>query len=143
MKKAAIIQTLLIVTTTICLGQVSPSMTNQSPEATGRSCKARLENKSIELCNMKADTVTYDRLKSCPELTVRGDDKQVIISYILTYILSDGQTVMQFPGTGNRLSDEMVAGIISSGITKITVEQVIGTDGSENINLGYRWFYFR
>lgn len=150
MIKTILIQTLLIVSTSICFGQVTNSDANKPAETTSKTCKKPLENKEIEFCNIQADTLTFAQLKGCNELTIHNrllkisdSNKKRITSYILCYFQANGTDVMRWNGSGNQLSSEMVAGIIESRTKKILIEEIIGLDGTVNLDLGHRWFYLK
>ena len=143
MIKTIILQTLLTVSTTICLGQVSNSDNIKPKDTTVKSCHRHVENKTIELCNINADTLTYDQLKECNEITIRDSTKQIITSYLLSYFFSDGTTMFQTKGSSNQISSEAVAGIIASGTKKILFDEIFGIEGTKNLDLGHRYFYFK
>ena len=97
MIKAFIIQTLLIVSTIICFGQ-----DNKSEQIITKSCQRPIENKSIELCYIKADTLTFEQLKNCRELTISDIKYQVITSYLIHFILPNGD-LREIRGTSNKI----------------------------------------
>jgi len=150
MIKTILIQTFLILSTAICFGQITNSDANKPAETTSKTCKKPLENKEIEFCNIQADTLTFAQLKECKELTIHnslskiGDsNKKRITSYILYYFHANGTDLTKYNGSGNQLSCEMISGIIESGTKKILIEEIIGLDGTVNLDLGHRWFYLK
>lgn len=128
--------------TTFVFGQVSNSDTLFSKKKITKSCQRPIENKDIELCHIKTDTLTYDLLKSCHELT-SGNKKQIINSFLIRYCLPDGNTMVEVQILNNQLSDLAINGIINSGTKKILLEEIIGKEESEYIVLGHRWFFFK
>mgnify|MGYP007068603337 CR=1 FL=1 len=43
----------------------------------------------------------------------------------------------------NTISSETIEGIIESGAKKLLFEEIIGTDGTNNLDLGHCWFYLK
>lgn len=143
MKIILLVQALIIISTTLCCGQISVSNEKKSVEKITKACKRPIENKDIVLCSIKADTLTFEQLKNCNELTINNNKNQKITSYLLSFYLPDGTTVREFKSASNKLSKETVTEIINSDVKKILLEEIIGTEGKEYISLGQRWFYFK
>jgi hypothetical protein len=143
MKKTIIILAFLVASTVLGFGQVNYPITSKAGENQNNSCHSLIENKAIGLCYIKADTLTYDQFKNCKELTIGVNNKQVITSYKLGYSLTDGTTFVEKYVSGNLIPKEMVDAIVSYGIKKIIFEQITGIEGTENLALGYRWFYLK
>ena len=145
-----LIQTLLIISTTFCFGQSGNSNSNIPKDKISKTCRDQIENKEIQFCNIQADTLTFAELKECKELTIHNrllkiadSNKKRITSYILCYFKSNGTDLVKCSGSGNQLSSEMIAGIIESGTKKILIDEIIGLDGTVNLDLGHRWFYLK
>ena len=150
MIKTILIQTFIIVSTTFCFGQSVNSNSNIQKDKISKTCRDQIENKEIEFCNRQADTLTFAELNECKELTIHNrllkiadSNKKRITSYILCYFKSNGTDIVKWSGSGNKLSSEMIAGIIESGTKKILLEEIIGLDGTVNLDLGHRWFYIK
>lgn len=143
MKRNFFLQILFLLSTTLVFGQVINSETTQSTLKITKSCQQPVENRDIVLCNFKVDTLTYDQLKTCHELSIYGEEKQVITSYLLRYFLSDGTTLVEYQSSSNQISDLAIEAVISSKTKKIIVEEIIGLKDSEWLALGHRFFYFR
>ena len=143
MKKTINILALLIATTITCFGQSNYSSSFMSGEITTKSCRRSIENKSIGLCNIKADTLIYDQLKGCKVLTIGENGKQVITSFKLGYFLTDTTTFVERFVPSNQIPKDIVDAIIKSGTRKIIFSEIIGVEGTVNLDLGYRFFYFK
>ncbi len=143
MKKTIIIQVLFIATTITCFGQSNYSSSILSGQITSRSCHRSIENKAIGLCYTKADTLIYDQLKGCKVLTTGENGKQVITSFKLGYFLNDTNTFIERYVPGNKIPEDIVDAIVKSGIRKIIFSEILGVEGPVNLDLGYRWFYFK
>ena len=150
MIKTILIQTFLILSTTISFGQAI-SLNSKNPEdKISKSCRNPIENKEIEFCNIQADTLTFAQLKECKELTIHnkllkiGDsNNKRITSYILCFFQVNGTELKKWIGSGNQLTSEMITSIIESGTKEILIEEIIGVDGTVNLDLGHRWFYLK
>ncbi|HLO92104.1 MAG: hypothetical protein ACM3ME_02750 [Chloroflexota bacterium] len=147
MVKKTLIQTLLILSITVCYGQIS--VTSTPGTLTHKTCKLTPENKEIRLCNVLVDTITYAQLAECHKLTILTKSMQAvasdkrITSFILTYFPHDSSDVIQSTVIGNEMPGNLVSSIIESGTKKILIEEIIGLDGTINLDLGHRWFYIR
>lgn len=122
--------------------QVTNANTTGATKPVFKSCRNPIENKSITLCDIKSDTVTYAQLKSCGELHTENK-KEKIDSYRLNFSLANGTEIIEYKGTSNKIPDEALNMIIESKANKILFEEIYGTRDNENIVLGLRWFYLK
>ena len=141
MKKNILTLTVLIIQTIICLGQ-DINLNSISSEKNGtKSCRKQLENKAIGLSNITSDTLTYQEFAKCHEITVKSLQGEEITSYTLSYFLPSGTDLLERTVLNDKLSDELIQNIISSGTKRLVFSEVIGVKGAENILIGYRCFY--
>ena len=143
MKKIIIILALLIVTTMSSFGQTKYPLSDISSGTASKSCHRSIENKDIGLCNIKTDTINFDQLNGCKALTVNENGKQLITSFKLGYFLPNTTTFVERYVAGNQIPKDFVDAIIKSGAKKIIFSEILGIDGTVNLDLGYRWFYFK
>jgi len=143
MNKINIILALLIATTITCYGQTKYPLSNISSGTASKSCHRSVENKDIGLCNIKTDTINLDQLKGCKVLTINENGKQLITSFKLGYFLPDTTAFVERYVSGNQIPKDFVDAIIKSGAKKIVFSEILGVDGTVNLDLGYRWFYFK
>lgn len=150
MKTLIIILSLSFFSVLICYGQNSNSAPVRNDQKPEKSCKVKVENKSVTLCNIKADTLSYEELISCRELrvsndqtSVAGEGKKTIVSFSLFIILEESNSMMEFLGSGNQLTEEMVSKIIEVKAKKIMLGEILSWDGANHEYLGHRSFYFK
>ncbi len=141
MKKSLFLSIFIMLVGVVTFAQTNNTDTVKNKKIT-KACQRPIENKTITLCNILVDTLTYLQLKGCNELVVNYSRKQSIDSYILEYKQHDGSFIT-YQGTGNLISSNAIDAIISSKIDKIIIEEVYGTEGGEFIVLGHRWYYFK
>ncbi len=142
MKKRIIIQALLIMSTLFCFGQVRYSNSASTDSKSTNSCHKSIENKTIGICKIKTDTVSYDQLKKCNELTIGEDNKEVISSYNFGYFLDISTFVRRLVGS-NQLPGDLVSTVVTDRINKIIISDIKGDDGKEKFDLGFRCFYIK
>jgi hypothetical protein len=142
MKKRIIIQALLIVSTSFCFGQVSYTNSAISDSKVSNSCYHAIENKTIGICKIKTDTLTYDQLKKCNKLTIGEDTKEVIVSYYIGYS-PDTSRYVERSVESNQIPNDLITTIVDNQIKRIIINKTKGDDGTEKFDLGYRCFYIK
>ena len=124
-----------------CSGQSNNLISSNADSKTVKSCQNRIENKAIGICNIQTDSITYDQLTRCGELT-SAIDKQLIESYNLWYFTNDSTAVNRYI-PNNKIPDDLVKIIVKSKIKKILFAEVLGIQGTVFATLGFRYFYLK
>ena len=114
--------------------------TNQLKKTVVASCKRSVENKAINFCNFSGDTLSFDQINNCNHLTTSDSSVKTIDSFILSYYMADGTTVVETNGNANMLSRQTLDDILKDRPTKILFEKIIGTSNNGTLILGYRYF---
>lgn len=143
MKKQLMYQAIIALLSFSAFGQIDGSEIGSNETTVAKSSIAAASNKSITLCNIAADTLTFDQISSCNELIISGETTRKILSYNLIIIYPDGTTIHEYFGKGNEIPENVIERIISSGTKKIFFEKVHVTDGTEKKDIGYRAYNFR
>lgn len=141
MKKTILVLTVLLIQTFICFGQGSNLNSVNSENNATKSCMKQLENKAIGLSGITSDTLTFQQFTQCHKITVNSLFGEEITSFKLNYSLPGGADLIERTESSNKLSDELIESVISSGTKKLVFSEVIGVKGSENILIGFRCFY--
>ena len=141
MRPTTLFITFLICFSTTGFGQEIYSTVSQPSSELVRSCKNRVENKEIEFCDLHSDTISYTQFANCSKLNVHGHNDQLITSFVLSYYLPDGTTVVEYRAAVNNIPEVVKHQIIKAGIRKILIQEIIGQHGDENLTLGNHTFY--
>ena len=141
MEKNILTLSILILQTIICCGQNSNLNSTGLERYTIKSCQKPIENKAIGLSNITTDTLTFQQFKHCNKVTFKSVPGEETTSYKLSYFLPGGTDLIERTVLNDKLSDEIIQSVISSGTKKLIFSEVNGTKGTENILIGYRCFY--
>ncbi len=143
MKEDILLFVILIAHSVLCSGQESNLHSIGSESNAIKSCHKQVENKTICLSNFTSDTLTYQQFKNCNKITVKSLPGEEITSYKLSYFLSGGTDLIEKMVLNDRLSDEFIQDVISSGTKKIVFSEITGAKGTEKVLFGYRCFYLK
>jgi hypothetical protein len=141
MEKNILTLVIIILQTIICCGQNSNLNSTGSERYTIKSCQKQLENKAIGLSDITSDTLTYQQFKHCNKIIFKSPLGVEITSYKLSYFLPNGSDLVERIVLNDKLTDDLIRNVISSGTKKLIFSEVTGTKGTENILIGYRCFY--
>lgn len=143
MRKIIMYQALIALLSLSAFGQTSVSEFNRNEKSIEKICNAGVSNKAISLCNIQADTLTYDQIRSCNELVISGEPSQQILNYSLIIVYPDGSTIHEYYGKGSNIPAAVVEEIITSNTKKVFFEKVYVASGTDKKCIGYRGYNFR
>jgi len=141
MEKNLLTLVIIILQTIICCGQNGNLNTISLESNATKSCQKQLENKAIGLSNITSDTLTYQQFKHCNKIIFKSPLGVEITSYKLSYFLPNGTDLVERTVFNDKLTDDLIQNVISSGTKKLIFSEVTGRKGTENILIGYRCFY--
>ncbi|MFZ4547422.1 MAG: hypothetical protein ACOYN4_08305 [Bacteroidales bacterium] len=143
MEKNVLTLVIIILQTIICCGQNSNLNTISLESNATKSCQKQIENKAIGLSDITSDTLTYQQFKHSNKIIFKSPLGVEITSYKLSYFLPNGTDLMERTVLNDKLSDEIIQRVISSGTKKIVFSEVTGAKGTEKVLFGYRSFYLK
>lgn len=143
MIKAFLILSLLFVSATICFSQINRSnFDNTTSKETG-TCRKFIENKAIGLCFYTSDTLTFEQLKNCREVTIKSLLGVKISSFKVTFLLPEIGDIVVLTNLSNKMSDNTISRILAEKPKSIFIEDVMGIGGTEDILIGNRHIYLK
>ncbi|NEN25299.1 hypothetical protein G3O08_17520 [Cryomorpha ignava] len=128
----------LVCTSTIGWSQNKDTLSETKPD---KVVSRHSENKNIGLSHLTTDIITFSQLAESHELTIENMPEWEIISYDLTYFIPDGNSVIIYVGSGDKIPDTLTQEIIASGSNRILFENIIISRKGESDTAGFRNFY--
>lgn len=115
----------------ICLAKFSFAQGNPS------------DNKNIGLCNLYADTLTFEQIKECRTITIKSNTKSHITSFTMSYYLANQMNLNLIHGFGENISEEELTQLLSIKPKSVFIEEVLGESDTEILVLGHRSIYLK
>lgn len=100
-------------------------------------------NKNIGICGHYADTLLFEQIKNCDQITLNSNKKVEITSYTLSYYLENKMTLTIINGFGSSLSKENMEQLKGIKPEAVFIEEVLGESENEILILGNRWIYIK
>lgn len=101
------------------------------------------DNKNIGLCNLYADTLTFEQLKECRTITIKSDKNAHVTSFTLSYYLANQMNLNLIHGFGETISKEDWDQLLSIKPKSVFIEEVLGECDTEILILGHRSIYLK
>lgn len=105
--------------------------------------EAPLVNKNIGLCDLYADTLTFEQLKNCHTITIKSDKKTIVTSYKMSYYLANQMTLCIVEGFDITIKKEDMEKMLSIKPKSLYFTEVIGEDQTGILVFGHRWIYLK
>jgi hypothetical protein len=143
MLKAFLILSLISVSATICFSQINQSNFDNTTSKETSTCRKFIENKALGICFYTSDTLTFEQLKNCREVTFKSLLGVKISSFKVTYLLPEIGDIVVLTNLSNKMSDNTIDTILAEKPKSILLEDVMGICGTENILIGSRHIYLK